>query len=110
VRRNFQKYQISPVNKLHFIRTKKILSTRLFEEDGKRWMKSVKDLKYEILCVSQFTLYGKLNKGNKPDFHHAMGGEKAKEMYDNLLDQLGKDYDPSKIQDGVFGAMMNVQM
>ncbi|XP_070491047.1 D-aminoacyl-tRNA deacylase [Chironomus tepperi] len=89
--------------------SRKILNTRLFEENGKRWMKSVKDMNYEILCISQFTLYYRL-KGNKPDFHHAMGGERAKEMYDQLLATLGKDHNPDKIKDGVFGAMMNVQI
>lgn len=73
-------------------------------------MLSVKDQQLEILCISQFTLYYKL-KGNKPDFHHAMSGEKAKEMYDKLLQKLGADYgDPTKIKDGVFGAMMEVQI
>lgn len=72
-------------------------------------MRSVKEMTFEILCISQFTLYYKL-KGNKPDFHHAMSGEKAKEMYDQLLATLGKDYSPDKIKDGVFGAMMNVQI
>lgn len=64
---------------------------------------------FEILCISQFTLYYKL-KGNKPDFHHAMGGDRAKEMYDSLLQTLGKDYKAEKIKDGIFGAMMNVQI
>lgn len=72
-------------------------------------MQSVKDQKLEILSISQFTLYYKL-KGNKPDFHHAMSGEKAKELYDKLLHKLGADYDPSKIKDGVFGAMMEVHI
>jgi D-aminoacyl-tRNA deacylase len=31
-------------------------------------------------------------------------------MYDKLLATLGRDYDPAKIKDGVFGAMMNVQI
>ena len=88
-------------------RCKKILNTRLFEQDGKRWMQSVKDQQLEILSISQFTLYYKL-KGNKPDFHHAMSGEKANELYNKLLYKLGTDYDPSKIKDGVFGAMMEV--
>lgn len=73
-------------------------------------MQSVKDQQLEILCISQFTLYYKL-KGNKPDFHHAMAGEKAKEMYDQLLQKLGTDYgQPSRIKDGVFGAMMEVHI
>lgn len=70
-------------------------------------MQSVKDQKLEILGISQFTLYYKL-KGNKPDFHHAMSGEKAKDLYDKLLEKLGRDYDATKIKDGVFGAMMEV--
>ena len=52
---------------------RKILNLRLFEdpdpkEGSKRWNKSAKDLKLELLCISQFTLYHTL-KGNKPDFH-----------------------------------------
>lgn len=72
-------------------------------------MKSVLDTKGEILCISQFTLYHNL-KGNKPDFHNAMAGEEAKEMYQQLLESLGKQYDPEKIKDGVFGAYMQVHI
>ena len=33
---------------------RKILNLRIFDDDdGKRWMKSVTDKQYEILCVSQ---------------------------------------------------------
>lgn len=92
-----------------FIRSRKILSLRLFEENGKRWQKSVKDLDLEILCISQFTLYHRL-KGNKPDFHNAMGGDRAKEMYEQFLQHLGQQHNPERIKDGVFGAMMNVQI
>ena len=49
--------------------SRKILNLRLWDdENGKRWNKSVMDMKYDILLVSQFTLYAVL-KGNKPDFH-----------------------------------------
>lgn len=49
---------------------------RLWDDQDKRtWRKSVSDMKYEILLVSQFTLFAKL-KGNKPDFHEAMPGDK----------------------------------
>lgn len=57
--------------------------------------------------VSQFTLCHVL-KGNKPDFHNAMSGEKAKVIFDNMVSQLGKQYKAEKIQTGVFGAMMSV--
>lgn len=72
-------------------------------------MQSVKDQKLEILCVSQFTLYHKL-KGNKPDFHYAMAGPQAKDLYEKLLQKLASDYEPSKIKDGLFGAMMEVHI
>lgn len=89
--------------------TRKILNTRLFEHDGKRWQKSVSDEGLEILCISQFTLYHRL-KGNKPDFHLAMQGEQAQCLYEKLLKQLGEVYDSNKIKDGKFGAMMEVNI
>lgn len=87
-----------------------MLSIRLFDDEtGKRWQKCVVDEKLEILCISQFTLYHRL-KGNKPDFHLAMQGTQAQEMYSGILKQLGEKYNPDKIKDGVFGAMMQVHI
>ncbi|XP_034256095.1 D-aminoacyl-tRNA deacylase [Thrips palmi] len=89
---------------------RKLLSIRLWEDDkGRRWSRSVTDMQYEILCVSQFTLYYYL-KGNKPDFHAAMPGAQSQEFYNSFLDTLKKLYDPSKIKDGQFGAMMQVHI
>lgn len=74
------------------------MSIRLFDDEaGKRWQKSVKDLQYEILCVSQFTLYNRL-KGNKPDFHLAMQGAEASNLYNLLLQKLGTEYSADKIK------------
>jgi D-aminoacyl-tRNA deacylase len=73
-------------------------------------MQSVKEQNLEILCISQFTLYATTKKGSKPDFHHAATGEIAQQLYNSLLEKLGKDYDPTKIKDGVFGAMMEVHI
>ncbi|XP_066970486.1 D-aminoacyl-tRNA deacylase 1 [Macrobrachium rosenbergii] len=89
---------------------RKILNTRLFEDaNGKRWQVSVKDAGLEILSVSQFTLYCEL-KGNKPDYRHAMGGEAAQQFYQEFFTQLQKQYKPEMIKDGVFGAMMQVDI
>jgi len=59
--------------------------------------------------VSQFTLYATL-KGNKPDFHKAMEPEKAKVFYDAFVKEVRQNYksNPKAVQDGVFGAMMQV--
>lgn len=75
----------------------------------KTWDSNVIDNKYEILVVSQFTLYGVL-KGNKPDFHNALGPEEAIKLYQDFVDLLKKSYAADKIQTGKFGEYMNVQM
>lgn len=74
---------------------------RLFEEEGKRWQKSVKDLQLEILCVSQFTLYHRL-KGNKPDFSASMRAEEANQLYNLFLDRLRQSHDATKIKGKYF--------
>ncbi|EPB79428.1 D-tyrosyl-tRNA(Tyr) deacylase [Ancylostoma ceylanicum] len=88
---------------------RKILNVRLFESDKKRWDKSVKDEGLEVLCVSQFTLYGFL-KGNKLDFHNSMNPEDASVFYSRFMDKMRSSYSHDKIQDGRFAAMMNVEI
>lgn len=78
------------------------MNIRLFDdESGKRWQKSVKDMQYEILCVSQFTLYNRL-KGNKPDFHLAMQGSEALNLYNLLLETLGSQYSADQIKGKIY--------
>lgn len=89
---------------------RKILNLRIFDSDeGKRWDKSVMDKQYELLCVSQFTL-DVIMKGNKPDFHEAMGPDLSQQFYENFLQQLRAAYSEEKIKDGKFGAMMQVHI
>ncbi|CAI4223336.1 unnamed protein product [Auanema sp. JU1783] len=88
---------------------RKILNTRIFDGETKRWDKSVKDLNLEVLCVSQFTLYGIL-KGNKLDFHNSMGPKEACEFYGKFISQLRSQYNTDLVKDGVFAAMMEVQI
>merc|ERR1719284_311182 len=89
---------------------RKLLGLRLWEDEGgRRWAKSAKDLDLEILCVSQFTLYHVM-KGNKPDFHLAMAGDKSKLFYEEFLTEMRKGFKNDKIKDGVFGAMMEVNI
>ncbi len=90
--------------------TDKFLNLRLWDDSkGARWKECVKSLNYEILFVSQFTLYS-IFKGNKPDYHFAMNGEPAKILFDKIVDNAKKKYDPNKIQTGTFGAMMEVDL
>ncbi|CAG8910012.1 unnamed protein product [Penicillium egyptiacum] len=75
-----------------------------------QWKKNVKDIEGEVLCVSQFTLYAKMKKGNKPDFHDAAGPEPARRLYDYFYDKMGEGYIPDRVKNGVFQAMMDVEL
>ncbi|XP_013139544.1 PREDICTED: D-tyrosyl-tRNA(Tyr) deacylase 1 [Papilio polytes] len=89
---------------------RKILSIRIFDDENhKRWQKSIVDKQFEILCVSQFTLYNTW-KGNKPDFHKAMAADRSKEFYEQFIQMLKDKYKPDKVKDGLFGAYMQVSI
>jgi D-aminoacyl-tRNA deacylase len=57
----------------------------------------------EVLCVSQFTLYGDTRKGNRPSYVAAAPPEAAEPLYDRFCERL----DARK---GVFGAHMLVEL
>ncbi|OBT75124.1 D-tyrosyl-tRNA(Tyr) deacylase [Pseudogymnoascus sp. 05NY08] len=90
----------------------KVIKMKLWddEETGGRWKHNVQDISGDVLCVSQFTLLANTKKGSKPDFHGAMGGEHAKELYQRFVSKVGEGYNPEKVKDGVFQAMMEVAL
>ena len=55
----------------------------------------------------QFTLYHVL-KGNKPDFHCAMGGEDSERFYNRLLQQMRDSYEADKIRGDVINKKYNI--
>lgn len=57
----------------------------------------------EILCVSQFTLYGDARKGNRPSFVQAAPGELAEPLYERFCERAGA-------KRGEFGAQMAVSL
>jgi len=57
----------------------------------------------EILCVSQFTLYGETRRGNRPSFAAAAPAEQAEPLYERFCAQAGA-------RRGVFGAHMDVEL
>lgn len=62
------------------------------------------------LIVSQFTLLAQTKKGSKPDFHGAAGGDKARELYNHFVDKVKETYEHDKVKNGVFQAMMQVEL
>ena len=86
---------------------RKVANLRVFEDENDVMNLSVLDVKGEVLSISQFTLYGDVRKGNRPSYIKALGGEKAKPMYEQfnkLLNELVPTYD------GVFGADMKIEL
>ena len=84
----------------------KISKLRIFEDENGKMNKSVLDVGGEILCVSQFTLYGDVSHGNRPSFTGAEEPKKASELYDYFCEMLTKNGAPTK--KGVFGADMKI--
>jgi len=90
---------------------KQLLGCKLWANDNKKsWKQSVKQKSFECLCVSQFTLYGTLTKKHQPDYKLSMKTEPARQLYHKFLDFLRKSYEPARIKDGEFGAMMDVEL
>jgi D-aminoacyl-tRNA deacylase len=57
----------------------------------------------EVLCVSQFTLYGDARRGNRPSYVAAARPEHAEPLYERFCDRL-------KARRGVFGARMAIEL
>jgi len=91
---------------------KKLCAAKLWaNEAGKGWRKSVKQMEFEVLLVSQFTLYGDItNKKHTPDFKLSMKTEQAHEAYESFKAHVSAEYDARQVKDGVFGAMMDVEL
>jgi D-aminoacyl-tRNA deacylase len=81
----------------------KLLALRVFEDEAGKMNLSVRDVGGEVLCVSQFTLYGDARKGNRPSFIDAAPPEEAEPLYERVREALGA-------QGGVFGARMAVSL
>ncbi len=82
---------------------RKLLALRIFEDDEGRMNLSAEDVGAEILCVSNFTVYGDARRGNRPSFVDAAAPEEAEPLYDLVRDALGA-------QGGRFGARMAVEL
>jgi D-aminoacyl-tRNA deacylase len=79
----------------------KIRALRVFE-DGQGRMNEALGQR-EVLCVSQFTLYGDARRGNRPSFTGAAAPEVAEPLYERVCERLGAAR-------GVFGARMEVDL
>ncbi|MDX6624666.1 MAG: D-aminoacyl-tRNA deacylase [Solirubrobacterales bacterium] len=79
----------------------KVAKLRIFDDAEGRMNEPLGER--EILCVSQFTLYGDARKGNRPSYVEAARPEDAEPLYDRFCERLGA-------KKGVFGACMGVAL
>ena len=87
----------------------KCANLRIFPDEEGRMNRSVLDHGGSILVVSQFTLYGNAQKGNRPSFIESARPELAEPLYVAFCDEVSKQLG-RPVARGEFGAMMDVDL
>lgn len=86
----------------------KLTKLRIFDDaDGKTNL-SIADVGGKFLVISQFTLYADCRKGNRPSFTLAGRPDKAEELYEYVISEIGKK--GFCAEHGSFGAEMKVSL
>jgi D-tyrosyl-tRNA(Tyr) deacylase len=86
----------------------KISGLRIFPDTTGKFDRSVRDVKGQVLIVSQFTLYGDCRKGRRPSFTEAAPPEIAQDLYDYFVERMCREGVP--VESGTFQAMMEVHL
>jgi len=86
----------------------KLPELRVFDGGGSAFDRCLRQTGGEVLVVSQFTLYGALRKGRRPDFAAAAGAPEARYLYGYFVDRLRSTGVP--VQTGEFAARMDVEL
>jgi D-tyrosyl-tRNA(Tyr) deacylase len=90
----------------------KIAGLRIFPDDGAsgaaadKMNRSVAEVGGSVLLVSQFTLYGDVQRGRRPSFDQAMEPEEARAFYDAAIEEMRAHGVP--VEAGRFRAHMQV--
>lgn len=88
---------------------KKIVQLRIFNDQNGLMNCSALDIDAQFLVVSQFTLFAKTKKGNRPSFIKAASPEIAVQLYQKFLHKLN-EYSSKEIKCGEFGANMKIDL
>ena len=88
---------------------RKIANMRIFADEDDKLNLNIDQVSGEILSISQFTLYARTKKGNRPSFIDAAKPDHGDKMYQLLNKTLRTEYG-LKVAEGEFGADMQVSL
>ncbi len=87
----------------------KIVNLRVFNDENGVMNISLIDANFDILLVSQFTLFASTKKGNRPSYIKASRPEFAIPLYKKMIAKL-EELLGKKIATGIFGADMQISL
>ena len=85
----------------------RITKLRIWDDEEGRMNRSLLDIGGEALVISQFTLFGNLNKGNRPSFNRAAMPKEAIPLYEQFVEALAEAID-QPVPTGRFGEHMDI--
>jgi len=88
----------------------KCCNLRIFNDENDKMNLSLKDVIGEMLIISQFTLYGNAQKGNRPGFSESAKPELADKLYQIFIERVKENLGSDKVKTGIFGTMMEVKI
>jgi D-aminoacyl-tRNA deacylase len=88
--------------------TKKIIELRIFADEDSKFNLSLKDVKGELLLVSQFTLLANTRKGRRPSFTNAASPEIAETLFNQFVEHARAT--GLKVEMGRFQQYMQVEI
>ena len=86
----------------------KVAGLRLFEDEAGRMNLSLHDIGGQVLCVSQFTLYGDVRRGRRPSFDAAAPGPEAQPLYEAFCTAI--EAAGIACKRGAFGEHMQIEL
>jgi D-aminoacyl-tRNA deacylase len=89
----------------------KIVKLRIFDNNAGKMDRALAESGRDILCVSEFTLYGDCRRGRRPSYARAASPESARPLYDAFVESLRAlaAKHGGKVETGQFQAMMEVE-